>query len=170
MYRSSDKSSNHLVEKIDQLRKLISYDAESGELRWLVSAGRVKKGDIAGSMNKGYLSVQVGGRRIQAHRIAWAIHYGVWPEQQIDHIDTDRKNNGIKNLREVTNSENHQNRRIAKNGSFSGVLGVYKYRNKWRSQIRANGKAHHLGTFADKDAAYAAYVEAKRKLHPMGTL
>ncbi|WBK39668.1 hypothetical protein [Xanthomonas phage L522] len=114
----------------EQVDQLLAYDPATGELRWKVARGRhgnaCKAGSVAGSVNsRGYIQVGVHGRLYQAHRLAWLLHHGAWPSQQIDHIDRDRTNNRIDNLRECSNSENQQNvgkRSDNKSGVQGGAL------------------------------------------------
>lgn len=156
------------------LRFALDYDPTTGALIWTESRGRVSKGTEAGSIQdkggKKYLSVQIDGRRISAHRVAWAHFHGAWPLGEIDHIDGDGRNNRIANLRQVTSAENKQNLRSAKSHSTTGLLGAYRWRTKFKAQIVIDGKCKHVGTFETKEEAHAAYVQAKRLLHPMGTL
>lgn len=155
----------------ERFRALLSYDEDSGSLRWLVSRGRVKRGDVAGRIgNKGYVIVQVDGRGYHAHRVVWMLKNGEFPTIHLDHIDGDRANNRIENLRKVTNAQNQQNLKKARSHSRSGILGVSAHREKWRAQIVVDGKAKHLGRFSTKEEAGAAYLKAKRALHPMCTI
>lgn len=169
----------------ETLRKLLRYEPETGKLFWK------RRGacgfSSAKSMNawnaryagkdaftsrggaSGWHQGAVWGRLLLAHRVAWAIHYGEWPKKQIDHINGDASDNRIENLRDVDHAENMKNRRVHKN-SKSGVIGVYwcKSSGSWRADILVNGKKHHLGRFAKKDAAAAARKSAEKKFgfHP----
>lgn len=90
----------------------------------------------------------------------------------IDHINGDRADNRIANLRQATTAENSQNERGPRAHATSGFLGVgwHAQQSRWRARITVNGKRRHLGLFDTPEAAYAAYVEAKRALHPFSTL
>ena len=96
----------------EMLRSLLSYDPETGEFRWRISRGRVSVGDIAGSHPNrvGYLRIMLGDVEYRAHRLAWLYIYGKWPELVIDHIDRNKTNNRIANLRDVSHAENMRNR------------------------------------------------------------
>lgn len=111
---------------------------------------------------KKYLRTTIGNRQFLAHRIAWFIHSGEWPKCQIDHINGNGVDNRIKNLRDVSNSENQKNRRLASNNK-TGISGVYLYKNGFKSQIKSNRKNHHLGTFVDFFEACCARKSAENK-------
>lgn len=153
---------------IERLRELLSYDPETGVFRWLVQAGRAGgPGSIAGSKGKtGYWSVCVDGRMYRAHRLAWFFMNGRWPESDIDHRDGDRLNNRISNLRECKRHENLENQAVGKRNK-SGLLGVSwdSKEGRWRSAIGKHGHTYHLGYFATKEEAHAAYLAAKKHLH-----
>ena len=106
----------------------------------------------------------VAGRvREYAHRLIWFMFNGSIPEGfMIDHIDLDKGNNRIENLRLITKSGNSQNSKCK--GYFWDTRA-----NKWRAGIKIDGKSKHLGFFLDEQAARIAYVEAKRVLHPMAS-
>lgn len=108
------------------------------------------------SGNSKYLFVGFNGRRLQAHRVAWALHYGEWPKGALDHINRDPHDNRIENLREATPSQNAQNRRSAESSS-SEYLGVCEVKGKWRAQIKIGEQTVYLGQFDDEQAAAIAY-------------
>jgi hypothetical protein len=111
----------------------------------------------------GYIAVQMAGKNLMAHRVAFYLMNVVMPSHQLDHINGDRTDNRWCNLRTATNAENKQN--LSKKGTgTSGYLGVSKFKNKWVSRIVSNGERIHLGTFTSPEEAHFAYVEAK-KLH-----
>lgn len=167
---------------IDVLRQLIIYDPESGILIWKhretslfkSSANRTPEAscrswnaryagkEILGSMNKdGYRQFAVGGSFMLHHRAAWAIFWGNWPSGQIDHINMDKLDNKISNLRDVSNWENQQNRGM-RSSNTSGRTGVYitKY-GRFRAAIFHGEKCKHLGVFDTLDEAGDAYELAK---------
>lgn len=105
------------------------------------------------------VKIVINGHQLMAHQIAWTLTHGCIPDGLfVDHIDGDATNNAIKNLRLVTHSENHRNRRIQSNNS-SGVPGVRMYRGKWCASVKINGKEKHLGSFQSKEAA----IEARKR-------
>src|SRR6266700_4134664 len=94
---------------IARLRELLSYDPGTGILCWRISKGKRKAGAVAECKSKdGYIAI--GHDRWAAHRIAWAIYYGEWPRQEIDHRDLNKSNNSIINLREANRAQNAANR------------------------------------------------------------
>lgn len=154
-----------------ELKDLLHYNPDTGVFTWNKSISRIKKGDIAGSINinaDGYkrIRIEIKRKKHQAHRLAWFYMYGRWPINQIDHIDGNPLNNRILNIRECSNSENQQNRSLNKNNN-SGYFGVtfHKPTGKFQSQIRKNGKNKYLGRFDNPEEAHKAYVIAKAKLH-----
>ena len=153
----------------ERLRELLHYDPETGVFTWRVNRGRTAKaGSQAGSPHDGYVQITVDGREYKAHRLAWLYVHGVWPVGQIDHRFGIRNDNRIGELRDVTPSVNSQNQRIAKRSNkSSGLLGAYWHNvsNKWMAHIGVAGKKIHLGMFDTAEAAHAAYIEAKRRLH-----
>ena len=115
----------------------------------------------------GYRVVRIyfQGKRynVQAHRLAWYIYKGIMPKGQIDHIDRDPTNNLEMNLRDVTQSVNQHNRKA------KGYT-IDKSRGKYYAQIRLEGKRHFLGRFNTPEEATAAYLAAKKRLHPTSPL
>lgn len=145
------------------------YDPNSGVFTWInPTANNVKAGSIAGSTNShGYSHIKYDGNNYKAHRLAWYITHGRWPIGQIDHIDGNRLNNSIANLRDVSIIFNAQNQRSPHKRNTSGFIGVswHKQNSKWQARIRFDGKIKYLGLFQTPKAAYDAYLTAKRKLH-----
>lgn len=155
---------------IERVRELLSYNHETGLFVWLVNGrGRFKRaGAVAGTQNHwGYISITIDGFPYMAHRLAWLLQTGAWPHDEIDHINGNRCDNRIENLRDVPRSINAQNLRGPRSDSLSGVLGVSwnMARKKWIAAINLGGNPVHLGGFIDKDQAQAAYIEAKREMH-----
>jgi hypothetical protein len=150
------------------LKKVLHYTPSSGEFTWKIKAARcIHIGSVAGALNyKGYIIISVDRKSYMAHRLAWFYIHGVWPTNQIDHINHDRADNRLSNLREVTQSENSQNQIQAKSHSKTGVLGVNRAKNgKFRSSITVEGRVKFLGTFATVEEAKNAYLLAKRVTH-----
>lgn len=159
------------------LRLRIDYDPETGDMVWktrtadMFPEGKRKSPEgLASSFNKtfagkpalsamsdGYKLGNVSGRMVKAHRAAWAMHYGRWPTM-IDHINRDRSDNRICNLREVTRQQNSYNVPSTL-GSSSKYVGVHlrKDRKKWVAQIKVDGRSRHIGTFGSEEEAAAAY-------------
>ncbi len=143
----------------DEARRVLDYNRETGALTWKVSGARFKAGDVAGSPSEGYYNICINYRLHKAHRLAWLMHYGLWPDGQVDHIDGNRGNNAIANLREATNRQNGRNRPKQRNNS-SGYKGVSPSNGKWRAQITTSDGYQYIGTFDTPELAHAAYLEA----------
>ena len=112
---------------------------------------------------RGYRQISIKNRTYLVHRLAWLYVHGDWPKQTIDHIDGDKLNNRISNLRDVSAAVNNQNRRYAFSNNKAGVLGVNFHAplGKWRARFKIDGKQKHVGYFESSDEAHAAYLEAK---------
>lgn len=111
----------------------------------------------------GYRQGSIFGVNIRAHRVAWALVHGYWPET-IDHINGNRSDNRLVNLRACTQAENVRNCPVRKHNRL-GVKGVQKWGNKFTASIRLNGKVNRLGTFETIAEAAAAYAKASAELH-----
>lgn len=141
------------------------YDPETG---FIFSKGRSKHKRKVGAIDAlGYVRVHVGARRFRAHHLAWFIAHGVWPRFEIDHINGIRHDNRLANLRESPHSINQENLGRARADNKVGLLGVswYAAGKSWKAQIQVQGRKTHLGYHPTPEAAYAAYLAAKRALH-----
>jgi hypothetical protein len=158
-----------LTAQVNTLRGLLDYEPETGIFHWRVQPSRnVKAGVIAGTLNHdGYIRIMVNGKKFLAHRLAYLHFHGVWPEQQIDHLNGDKSDNRIANLRDVSPSINSQNQTRPRKSNASGFLGVSwnKDNKRWMSKIKVNGRSQHLGYFSSPEVAHAAYLAAKLRLH-----
>ena len=139
------------------------FKYEDGDLFWIDSPNSlVPSGSKAGSMRKdGYVGIFIRGTYYFAHRIIWEMHNGEIPSGLvIDHIDANRSNNRIANLRICTFQQNHFNRSKQSNNK-SGFKGVswHKQKQKWVAQIKIEGRNKFLGFFADPVKAYEKYCE-----------
>jgi hypothetical protein len=143
---------------IDELKSLLSYDSDTGAIRWIAKGkGMIKKKAAGTLLYSGYFGICIGSKRWQAHRIAWALHHGKWPKDQIDHINGVKTDNRICNLREATNSQNGKNLGLSK-ANKSGVKGVSfeNYTQRWKASIKVENKTISLGRFNSiEDAAMA---------------
>ena len=153
-------------------RMVLRYDPLSGDIFRTVSIGNSSKvGLLPQTVNdNGYSRTNILGKRYLTHRVVWLLHYGEWPKGQVDHIDGNRQNNKISNLRDVGYTENAQNTHKPKGSNkYMGVT-YCKKRNKYASQIsigpRGNAKVKHLGRFDSAEEAHEVYLAAKRVLHP----
>lgn len=134
---------------IDALKSLLRYEPETGFIYWVAKGkGMIKKKTAGTKLHSGYLGICIGPKRWQAHRIAWALHHGAWPKDQIDHINGIKTDNRICNLREATNSQNGKNLGLSK-ANKSGIKGVSfeTYTQRWKATIRVDGKSISIGRF-----------------------
>jgi hypothetical protein len=151
----------------DRVRQALKYDAGTGVFTWRIGRQGAAAGSVAGCVDiYGYRIIGMDRRGYRAHRLAWLYAYGHWPTAEIDHIDGDRLNNRIANLREATRSENQRNVGVTRSNT-SGFKGVYWYPRdrKWQAKIMLGGKSKHLGLFDSPDLAHAAYCEAAGRIH-----
>lgn len=156
----------------ERLLDLLSYDADKGGFQWKHSRSGAALGVPAGHVEKnGYARIKLDHKRYLVHRLVWFWWTEEWPVNVIDHIDGNRNNNKIENLRDVTRSVNSQNMRSASARNKScGYLGVSSSRYGWKATINVGGKNRHLGYFGTPDLAYAKYLSAKRIHHEGNTL
>jgi hypothetical protein len=143
----------------ERLREVLAYDPETGVFTRRTT-GRV----AGGSDGHGYLAARVDGQTYRLHRLAWLHTYGVWPHI-VDHVNMDKADNRIKNLRDTCKSGNAQNRRNARKDNKLGVLGVSRHGNKYTAKIAVRGYNKYLGLFDTPEQASAAYAAAKSALH-----
>ncbi len=147
----------------EYLRSVVSYDPESGIFRRTRCRRTDWIGKEAGYLIKGYRQVSIDNRRHAAHKLAWLYMYNEWPEF-LDHINGDRDDNRICNLRVATKTQNLRNT-CKKKTNTSGYKGVSHRRNKWRAYITVDWKTKHLGVFNTPEEAHAAYCVAAHKYH-----
>lgn len=153
-----------------RLRELLDYNPDTG-----IFNRKVMRGGHIGPINTklrngGYVCICVDKVVYPAHQLAWLYCFGIFPNGFIDHINGNRIDNRISNLRDVPRQTNNENIRRAKKNSKTGVLGVSPSRGGWMAQISVNYKTIPLGRFASIDEAHAAYLTAKRALHRGNTL
>jgi hypothetical protein len=159
---------------MDRLKEFFEY--RDGHLIWKVrrnaKGGPVNPGDRAGClMPNGYIYINskvVGGKPTPLHRIIWEMEVGPIPAgYHIDHIDGDKLNNRVENLRCVPPALNFRNQATRRNNT-SGVIGVRFYKGAWNASIMVNRKSIYLGRFQSKNEAIAArkQAEAEYGFHP----
>ena len=149
----------------EELRETLSYDPDTGDFRWKVrTSRRVKIGDVAGSLSKfGYTCVSINTKRYMAHRLAWLYITGSFPKDEIDHINGNRADNRISNLREASRRENMCNRKSHRDGRLHGTW-YYTNINKYGSCIKIGEHRKYLGYFSTEEAAHHTYLIWKHNL------
>lgn len=149
------------------LKEHLSYNKETGVFTWIKSpGGGVKKDTETGCKNaRNYILIGIKGKVFYAHRLAWLLTYGVWPECEIDHINKDSSDNRIANLRLATRIQNNQNRKKFSNNS-SGHTGIRWHKNDklWNAYIGINKKIVFLGGFKIIEDAITARKKAEKEL------
>jgi hypothetical protein len=155
-----------------RLLELLAYDAQSGVFRWRGnSSPRVRAGAVAGTLSSyGYVRVKVDGANYMAHRLAWFYVHGCWPLECVDHINGDKADNRIANLRDISLRLNQENQRKAHVNNRTGLLGAHRAGKKFVARIRVNKRAIRLGVFETAQLAHEAYLHAKRAIHAGGTV
>lgn len=161
---------------VDLVRSLFDYDAQTGKLTWrhredLKPKAKAWNDRYAGKetatvLRKGHRYVSIYKQSIAAHRVIWFHVNGVWPKDQIDHINCIKTDNRFENLREADYCGNGHNVGLTKRNS-SGHKGVYwsKAAQKWQVRITNVRVTHYLGIYDDLAEAAAVYATAAKKLH-----
>ncbi len=150
---------------VARLRELMTYDPETGEFMFVKRRGYRKAGEKAGSITAfGYWRIRIDGKEYPAHRLAWLYVHGVWPENDLDHINLDKLDNRMTNLRIATPAQNNANQPLTIRNS-SGFKGAtwHKRCQKWQAAIKVSGKNIHLGLFESAEAAHDAYIKAAKE-------
>jgi hypothetical protein len=158
--------------KLSKFHKVFKYDPKSGIITWRISQkySKVKVGQEAGYTTvQGYIHIEFDGKTYKAHRLAWFLFFGKWPTGILDHIDRNKANNAIDNLREATlaqNTWNSKHRKDNKSG-FRGVTYSASGQN-WKATVgtgeKGRYKQRYLGVFQTKEEASAAYEKAAREI------
>lgn len=144
-----------------RLNEILRYEPKTGKLFWL------KNQKIAGTLHKdGYIQIKIDGIFYQAHRLAYMIYNKNILIDKIDHVDGNRSNNIILNLRECSSSENNYNRKMMSNNT-SGIKGICwcKREQKWEAKININFKNKFLGYFSNIEDAKRYIMIYREKLN-----
>ena len=176
------RHSRRPVEKltVEDVRRFLHYDSDTGRFWWKlrsydtfygdgaipIDRGKVWNQRFAGrraftARSLGYFVGTVTGCKVYAHRVAWAYHYGEIPPEGmlIDHINGDKTDNRIVNLRLVTRQQNIHNKPSRRGTSKHKGVQWNKNAGKWQAVIRHEGKSRYLGLFDSEDKAAARYIE-----------
>lgn len=158
---------------LERLKQVLDYQPHTGLFIWVVSPDRPKRwntkhaGKVAGGLNNwGHRAIRIDGRKYLAHRLAWLYVHGEWPQQEVDHVNCDKDDNRISNLREASRFENALNRPVQKNNAL-GLKGTSfdRRKGKFQAQIGAFGRHKWLDYFETKEAAAEAYRRASEEMH-----
>ena len=151
----------------EEVRQLLDYDPETGELRWREWKQGRKMGKAVGMSvgSAGYRQIRINGKGYLTHRLIWLWRYGYFPENEIDHIDRDKRNNRLSNLREVSNSCNQRNSET-RTDNKSGVKGVCwaNRKSKWLASMKVNNEWRYLGLHTEFTEAVAHRLAAEQCL------
>ena len=152
-----------------ELKQLLHYDAPTGIFRWRFCKNRhMQPWDIAGVPTKrqGYIKIMINRKSYLAHRLAWLYVTGSMPKSHIDHINGDKADNRIQNLREADNATNHWNEPL-RSTNKSGHKGVWMNKNtkKWQTGLRFNGVQVSAGIFENLEDAASAIRALREKCH-----
>lgn len=150
----------------ERLCELLDYNPETGVFSRRSSRGGVKAGTPAGRIQTdGYRQILIDGKHYLAHRLVWFWHHGKWPDHEIDHIDHDKLNNRIENLRDVERHVNIANRRSYNASGFKGVSKKTKGPGFFARLTRIDGTTDYLGVFDTAEAAHDAFKAAHVEHH-----
>ena len=150
----------------ERLKEILHYDKENGNFFWKKFVSNKSKNEPAGAhQNKGYIQITVDNKNYLAHRLAWFYVYGEWPKKQIDHINRNKKDNRIENLRDVNNSQNQLNIGVRSHNSsgINNVVKSAKSHKPWAAQLHRNNKKIFLGYFDTVEEASICVENYKSK-------
>jgi hypothetical protein len=139
---------------LQKVCELLHYNPDTGVFTWKTNRGKgIKEGDIAGCItSQGYVQIYIENKPYLAHRLAYILTYKKNPTGRIDHINRNKTDNSIKNLRDVNAQVNALN---------TSSRGTHFSRNGWTAGLTINGKRKHLGYFSSEVEANCAYTKAK---------
>lgn len=152
---------------VEDYKERLDYDPDTGMFRWSTSKKNPRMaGKAAGTVaTNGYVMILIFGKRHLAHRIAWFMTSGKWPTYSIDHINRDRQDNRIKNLRDVPHWANVWNQ-----SNKDVLVGAKQLEDgSWASVHMEYGEQIVRGGYDSADAANLAFIAAQEKVHnPFG--
>ena len=158
----------------ERARDLLIYNQDTGELLWRVPVKRAKAGSKAGCRTtNGYSRIELDGRRYLAHRVAWLMSFGQWPAKNIDHINGDRMDNRLCNLRDVDTRTNNRNRTVLNSNNRSGYPGVRQdprnpRKPRWHARLNQKEGGIWVGTFDTPEEAHAELEKVRARLYSQG--
>lgn len=151
----------------EELISALNYNEETGFFTWAKPRPKIRVGVRAGfAHQKGYRRIEFNGSGYAEHRLAWFYVNGEWPCNAIDHINGNRSDNRIKNLRIATNGQNRANSKTSAKSGYKGVTFKKWLKEKpWQAAITHNKKVIYIGCYRTPEEAHAAYCDAAKKLH-----
>lgn len=155
-------SPDDLTQKM--VKDLLIYNPDTGVFTNRIDRRRIKAGDLSGTLNVGYIRITINNKRCLAHRLAWLYVYGEMPISDIDHINHNRLDNRIENLRLADKVVNGKNMSKSVRNK-SGVVGVSwnTREKKWKAQISINKARKTIGAFKDFFECVCARKSAENK-------
>lgn len=150
---------------VERLREILHYNEITGDLTWISQEPKHRRllgHRVSRKVTGGYIACKIDGKSYVAHRLAWLYVHGEWPSKWVDHINGQKDDNRLVNLRPCTPSENQQNL-----SGKDGRLGTrwHPKAKRWFAAIKINGGLRHLGSFLTQADAHVAYLSAKQQLH-----
>lgn len=153
----------------EYVEQMLAYDPETGIFTWRLNRRRARAGAVAGRKNEhGYILIKINSRAYSAHRLAFFITYGRWPVGDTDHINQNKSDNRIANLREATRGQNKMNCPVRRD-SLTGCRGISPRHlaghTNYQVRINVDGKRVHLGCFEDPELAALVYDSASERFN-----
>lgn len=147
-----------------ELKEVLNYNEDTGLFKYIKSSNsKIKIGQIAGTISNGYCRIKINGKSYLGHHLVWLYKYSSFPEYpkyQIDHINQNRLDNRLSNLRIVTQSCNQRNAKKRKDNT-SGVTGVIYANKGWVTRINDKKGKIYLGKFKEFSEAVSARKRAE---------
>ena len=155
------------MKELDRFRELLRYEPETGKFYWRVNrrGSKAKAGLEAGCIdNEGYRAIRVDDHQYRAARVSWLFVNGEWPKKYIDHINHNRDDNRIANLRDVSDITNNRNRAQVRDLP----CGIYRHGRGYRAQVQANRKIHRSRTMPNVTMALLWLAALRAEYDPLG--
>ena len=155
---------NEAMLTAEWVRENLIYEPDIGVFLWKVRGPGRMMGRVLGTkVWPGYIALKLKNVRHYAHRVAWLYVYGEWPDKSLDHIDGDKSNNSITNLRPASSAQNAARRKTTR--KIAPSRGVFPHGTGFVARVHHAGKRHYLGYFATAEAAKAAYEAKAKEIH-----